>query len=118
MPRPNWLFGKKAMRAFWKIHDMIFASPKNLEISDLRGYAESLKLDMAEFDKVLDDQTVINNMLQADYAEARRCNVTGTPTVLINGLKLAGNRSIDNYNTRIDEVLAAKDQDAVKEEGS
>ena len=103
-------FQQKGHEAFWEMHDMIFASPKNLEISNLRGYAESLKLDMAEFDKVLDDQTVINNMLQADYAEARRCKVTGTPTVLINGLKLAGSRTVENYKIRINQILAAAER--------
>jgi protein-disulfide isomerase len=101
---------QKGNDAFWQMHDMIFASPKNLEISDLRGYAESLDLDMAEFDKVMNDPAQINNMLQADYAEAKKCNVTGTPTVMINGLKLVGNRSIGNYKVRIDQILAASEK--------
>jgi protein-disulfide isomerase len=111
-------FREQGNDAFWQMHDMIFANPKNLEISDLRGYAESLDLDMEEFDKVMDDPIKINNMLQADYAEAKKCNVTGTPTVMINGLKLAGNRSLDNYKVRIDQILAAKKKDeAVKVDG-
>ena len=78
-----------------------------------------LDLNMEEFDKVMDDPIKINNMLQADYAEAKKCNVTGTPTVMINGLKLTGNRSIGNYKARIDQILAPKDNDeAGKEEGS
>ncbi|MHC5000440.1 MAG: DsbA family protein [Planctomycetota bacterium] len=101
-------FQQKGNDAFWKMHDMIFATPRKFEVTDLRGYAESLGLDMAEFDRVLDDPAQTNNLLQADYAEAKRCNVTGTPTVLINGLKLSGGRSLPNYKDRIDQILAEK----------
>ena len=67
----------------------------------------------------MNDPTQINNMLQADYAEAKRCNVTGTPTVMINGLKLVGNRSIGNYKARIDPILAAETEErqTVKADG-
>jgi protein-disulfide isomerase len=74
---------------------------------------------MKKFDEVMNDSVQINNLLQADHAQAKKCNVTGTPTVIINGLKLAGNRSLGNYKTRIDQILAPKDNDeAGKEEGS
>jgi protein-disulfide isomerase len=90
--------------AFWKMHDMIIRSPKNLEISDLRGYAETLGLDLAKFDEVVSDEKKIDELLEVDLAEAKKCKVTGTPTVLINGLKLAG-RSIQAYDMRIDKIL-------------
>ena len=104
------VFRLKGNDAFWKMHDMIFANPKNLEVSDLRGYAETLGLDLAEFDKLFDNQKQIDNMTKTDYVEAGRCKVTGTPTVMINGLKLAGNRSLGNYKVRIDQILAAAEK--------
>jgi protein-disulfide isomerase len=112
-------FRQKGNEAFWQMHDTIFANPKALEIADLRGYAETLALDMEKFEEVMNDPTQINNMLQADYAEAKRCNVTGTPTVMINGLKLVGNRSIGNYKARIDPILAAETEErqTVKADG-
>jgi protein-disulfide isomerase len=90
--------------AFWKMHDMIMSRPKNLEISDLRGYAEELGLNLAEFDEVVSDQKKIDQLLEDDLAEAKKCKVTGTPTVMINGLKLAS-RSLQAYDMRIDEIL-------------
>lgn len=90
--------------AFWKMHDMIMANPKNLEISDLRGYAESLNLDLVKFDEVIGDQAAIDELLGTDLAEAKKCKVTGTPTVMINGLKLTG-RSVQEYDTRIEQIL-------------
>ena len=111
--------------AFWQMHDMIFANPKDLQITTLRGYAETLGVDMAEFDLLFDNQKQIDNMSKADFVEAQKCKVTGTPTILINGLKLAGNRSIGNYKTRIDRILTEMaeppsniDDEAGKEGGS
>lgn len=90
---------------FWKMHDMIFASPKDLSVSRLRKYAGSLDMDLSAFDRTLGNQTTINKMLQDDYALARKCKVTGTPTILINGLKMTG-RTIADYKKRIDSILA------------
>jgi protein-disulfide isomerase len=86
---------------FWKMHDRIIASPKALGITDLRGYAEALKLDLARFDVVMADSKKIDQLLKFDLAEAARCKVNATPTVMINGLKLS-DRSIESYKTRID----------------
>ena len=98
------LYGGSA--AFWKMHDMIMANPKNLKTSKLREYAESLKLNLGEFDEIMADKNLTVELLKADHLEARKCKVSATPTVLINGLKLT-NRSIDGYKTRIDHILKA-----------
>ena len=96
---------EKGNDAFWKMHDMIMAEPKKLEIADLRGYAKKLGLNMANFDKTMADKAAIGKLLEADMALAKKCGVRGTPTVMINGLKLA-DRSIEAYKRRIDEILA------------
>ena len=95
---------EKGAEAFWQMHDLVMASPKNMEINDLRIYAEMLQLDMEKFDKLMADPEQMNQMLQTDLAEARRCRVRGTPTILINGLKLT-DRSIEGYRSRIQEIL-------------
>lgn len=95
---------EKGAEAFWQMHDMIMASPKTMEINDLRIYAEMLQLDMGKFDKLMADPEQMNQMLQTDLAEARRCKVRGTPTILINGLKLT-DRSVEGYRSRIQEIL-------------
>lgn len=96
---------KGGTEAFWKFHDMIMANPKKLEIADLRGYAESLDLDMSKFDEVVSNEKEIDELLGTDVSEAKKCKVTGTPTILINGLKLTG-RSVQEYERRINEILA------------
>lgn len=96
---------QKGNEAFWKMHDMIMAAPKKLDIPDLRGYAEELGLDMKNFDETMADSDQIDKLLATDKAEASKCGVRGTPTIMINGLKLA-NRSMDGYKARIDEILS------------
>ncbi len=91
-------------KKFWKIHDMIVNKPKDFEIADLRGYAKTLGMDLARFDKVVADEKQIDELLKTDMAEARKCKVTGTPTILINGLKMS-KRGINDYKARIDQIL-------------
>lgn len=93
--------------AFWKMHDMIMSHPGKLDITNLQEYAESLKLNLAKFDEVMADEKKIDELLKADISEARKCNVRGTPTILINGLKLF-DRSLKGYKTRIDQILTKK----------
>ncbi|MCP4594742.1 MAG: thioredoxin domain-containing protein, partial [bacterium] len=96
------LAAKKDTQTFWKMHDLILANPKKLAVAELRKHAESLGMDLEKFDMVMADSAQIDALLAADMAEAKRCGVRGTPTVLVNGLKLA-NRKIDGYKGRIDE---------------
>lgn len=104
---------EKGTEGFWQMHDKIVANPKKLEVSDLRGYAEELGLNLAEFDRVMASTEEIDKLLAADLTEARKCKVRGTPTVFINGLKLKP-RNLPDYKQRIDAILAGKDQPAAK----
>ena len=94
-------------KLFWKMHDMIMASPNKLDVNSLRGYAQSMNLDMVTFDEVMADPNKINDLLSDDLAEAKKCNVHSTPTVLINGVKLA-DRTVNGYKTRINSLIAGK----------
>ncbi len=89
---------------FWKMHDRLMANAGKLEISDLRAHAGQLKLDLNIFDLVMGDRLQIDKLIATDLAEAKKCNVNATPTIMINGLKLV-DRSVETYKTRIDELL-------------
>jgi protein-disulfide isomerase len=105
----EFVYQEKGLDTFWKMHDMIVANPRKLEVTDLRGYAEKLGLNLTKFDAVMADKNKINELVKSDMAEASKYGVRGTPTVLINGLKLA-NRSIDGYKARIDQILKGADK--------
>jgi len=92
---------------FWRMHDMIMNEPKKLEPSDLRVHAQALGMDLVKFDQTLSDQDKINALLKDDIAAAKKCNVTGTPSIFINGLRQL-DRSVAGYSKRIDQILGEK----------
>ncbi len=98
---------QKGNDTFWKLHEMVMAEPKKLEPAVLKIYAQALGMDTAQLDKVWADEKAIAELLKADKELAARCNVGGTPTIFINGLKLA-DRSLDGYHNRIDSLLASE----------
>ena len=79
---------------FWEMHDVLFANQKALQRPDLLRYAESLKLDMARFQKDLDSDA-IKKRIEADKAEGVKLGVRGTPTFFINGKKYTGTRTYE-----------------------
>jgi protein-disulfide isomerase len=95
----------KGNEGFWAMSNMLFANNKNLQVADLRQYAQKLALQIQQFDDVMADPNRIGALLAGDKSEAAKCKVTGTPTVLINGLKLQ-DRSPEGYKKRIDEILS------------
>ncbi len=103
------VYQQKGNDAFWKFHDLVIDNPKALEPSDLRGYAETLGVDLAAFDELLGDQAKMDAALQSDLTDAPQYKVRGTPTVFINGMRLA-QRSFAGYKARIDEILAGGDK--------
>ncbi len=78
-----------AQGRFWAMHDLLFAHRRALEDDDLRGYAETLGLDVARF---MDDLT--SGRFADAVAEDRRtgeaAGVDGTPTFFIDGERHRG----------------------------
>ncbi|MGB7581213.1 MAG: thioredoxin domain-containing protein [Sedimentisphaerales bacterium] len=96
---------QKGPDAFWKLHDMIMADPEKIDTATLRTYAQKIGLDITELDKLWADEKSIAELLKADKELAEKCNVNSTPTIFINGRKLA-DRSLDGYRSRIKETLS------------
>jgi protein-disulfide isomerase len=103
---------QKGNDAFWKLYEMIQSDPKKLEPEVLKIYAKALGLDTAQLDKVWADEKAMAELLKADKDLAAKCNVRGTPTLFINGLKLA-DRSIEGYRGRIESILTPAEGKAV-----
>jgi len=105
--------------AFWKFHDLIMENPTKLDLATLRSYADTLKLDLDAFDKLMADPTELDKLLEPDLAEAKKCNANATPTVMINGLKLT-DRSLEGYSARIQSLLGKRElqKEAAPETGA
>ena len=93
-----------AQGKFWEMHDLMLAE-KRLDRDSLIGYARRLDLDVDRFTAELDRETYLPRV-QRDAALAKRLDVYQTPTFIINGRKLVGERPIEVFRKIIDEELA------------
>jgi predicted DsbA family dithiol-disulfide isomerase len=75
--------------AFWEYHDLLFEKGGKLELSQLKDYARTLKLDGARFDKCLDAGEEAA-AVQKGLHDAKELGITGTPSFFINGHFVSG----------------------------
>jgi protein-disulfide isomerase len=94
-----------AQNKFWEYHDLLFEHQSALAAQDLESYAEQLKLDVAKFREASVDSTVAS-LISSDVALGDAVNVRGTPTVFVNGKRLANGVDYDAVSTAVDEALA------------
>ena len=114
MPLSFHKFADKSARAalaagnqgkFWEFHDNLFSQPK---LSDpvIEDIAKQLELDMEKWRADMRSKEV-KQKIARDLQQAQQAGVTGTPTIFINGRTLQ-NRSLEGFQTIIDEELAKK----------
>jgi protein-disulfide isomerase len=89
----------------------IFRSQQLINITNLRdtllSYGEQVGLDKVQLAGCLDSKASLPR-IQRDMAEAKRIEVTSTPSVFINGRLMVGLPSEDAYYQAIDEALKGK----------
>ncbi len=78
-----------AQDAFWPMHDLLLQHQDALTMMDLRGYAESLGLDMDRFRDDMERHAYETRVAQ-DVESADLSGVSGTPTFFINGQRHYG----------------------------
>jgi protein-disulfide isomerase len=69
---------------FWEMHDLLFTNQRALETADLNRYAQQLGLDMARF-RADSASPEVEAAIQATRREGERLEISGTPTIYING---------------------------------
>ncbi len=95
---------------FWDMHNLLFKNqndwsslanpmPKFIE------YATSLKLNVAQFQTDLADQSIAD-AVQSDYEGGLQSRIDSTPTFFLNGKKIASPQSYDEFKKHIDQALA------------
>lgn len=90
---------------FWQMHDALFnAGPLNPKSID--DAAASIGLNMEQFKKDLTDPAT-RQKLYKDLMDAKKADVTGTPTLFINGHRVK-NRSLPALQKMIDQALKTK----------
>ena len=74
---------------FWEIYDRLYGQDSPLSEKDARGFAQSLGLDMARFERDLESSETRHHVAE-DLAGGKRNGVTGTPTLFIDGQRYDG----------------------------
>ncbi|MDB4932993.1 MAG: Periplasmic thiol disulfide interchange protein DsbA, partial [Myxococcaceae bacterium] len=99
-------FAQRGNAGFWRMHDLLFAHPRELDRAHLEGYARTVGLDLGRFRSALDQHTH-EAAIARDAALAAGLEATGTPHFFINGVRLVGAQPEATFARQIDAALAA-----------
>jgi protein-disulfide isomerase len=91
---------------YWEYAAVLFRNQSELGVDKLRQYATEVGLDRAKFDASLDSGKFAEKV-QRDLIDGRKLGVNGTPTIYINGKRVADN-SYESVKSAIESVLKAE----------
>jgi protein-disulfide isomerase len=91
---------------YWEYVAVLFRNQSALGVEKLRQYATDLGLDRAKFDASLDSGKFAEK-IQRDVFDGRKLGISGTPTLYINGKRIADN-SYESMKSTIEAVLKAE----------
>jgi protein-disulfide isomerase len=89
---------------FWEYHHELFKESPKLSEGHLGQYANRLRLDRAAWDACMAEKRMAARV-QADVEAGEKIGVSGTPAFYVNGLPVAGARSVEQFAAVIDEEL-------------
>lgn len=85
--------------------DIIFKNYRQISDENLEGWAKEIGLDVEQF-KTDFASDAVKAEVQKDMKAAQASGaVRGTPTILINGRKFQGQRTVDGFKTMIESEL-------------
>jgi protein-disulfide isomerase len=88
---------------FWEFHDLLFKNYNQLDDQKIQEIAQSVGLNMEEFEKKKNDPAIMQQINQ-DMADAQQVGLRATPTVFVNGILLK-NRSLQGFQEVINKQL-------------
>lgn len=92
-------------KAFWKMHDAMFADQSKLDATNLVATAKKAGVKEVEFKACLDSGKY-KARVEADVAQGSSLGIKSTPTFYINGKLIAGAQPVEVFSEVIDEELA------------
>jgi protein-disulfide isomerase len=96
---------QKGDKAFWAMHEKMFANQKALTTENLETWAKELGLNMAKFKKALSEDKY-SKTIQQQQTLANSLGARGTPAFFINGRNLRGAQPLPAFTALVDEELA------------
>jgi protein-disulfide isomerase len=91
---------------FWEFHDAMFKNQSKLGRSDLEGYAKSAGLNVEKFKADLDSKKHADRV-KADMKMGEEVAVQGTPTMFLNGKRVANPTDFDAISKDIEAALGS-----------
>ena len=92
---------------FWQMHDALFAT-KKLSKTTIDKAAESIGLDMEQFKKDMKSPAT-GKALNKDMLDARKSEISGTPTLFVNGRRVK-KRGVEAIQKMVEEELVPDDK--------
>ena len=89
---------------YWAYHDKLFAAQPRFRRGDLLAYASEIGLDADPFARCLDERRFKADV-ERDVEEAQALGINSTPTFLINGQRVIGATSLEEFRAVIDKAL-------------
>jgi protein-disulfide isomerase len=88
---------------FWPYHDKLFAVT-NLQVQDLKQYAQELGLDMPQFTTCLDSDKYAQEV-ERDLQDGLKVGVSATPSFFINGQPVSGAVPYERFKELVEAAL-------------
>ncbi len=89
---------------FWPMHDIIFENQMTLSNEKIDGFARQIGLNFDKFKSDIKSPGVMA-LVEADRNEGEKANLTGTPTIFLNGVRYLGDRSVEAISSAVDVAL-------------
>ena len=93
-----------AQGKFWEFHDLLFKNQQQLDSAGLAQHAKAAGLNVAAFKKAIDDKQFAAQV-DADMKLGESVQVNGTPTMFINGARVADPTNFEAISQAIDAAL-------------
>ena len=93
---------------YWDMNKKLFANQKDIQVEDLKKYAQELKLNMSKFNECLESGK-FTALVQKNQSDGEKLGVTGTPAFFINGRMISGARPFESFKEIIDDELSSKE---------
>lgn len=93
-----------AQGKFWEFHDKLFANQRQLDKASLETYAKDTGLDLAKFKESV-EKKAFADAIKADMKMGESVAVQGTPTMFVNGERIANPTDFASVSQAIDKAL-------------
>ena len=104
MPAAEAALCAKDQGKFWEMEEALFTHQGELDAAGLANHAKTVGLNVAKFDECLKAHKH-KGYIEQDMAAAEKIQVTGTPSVFVQGRKMVAGRAPEDFKRVIDEEL-------------